>query len=307
MRECDERWFAAHRLRAQFAAAARRQGLTLEEAEDVASEVVIRAAEYEALDTSQLPNWGKVVATRLAIDWQRKRPGPRLLARAARFELSECHPQDDVLERAEAVWLAVEAEALPTRQQAVLKARAEGKFVAEIAAELQCSYKSVESLTSRARSHLRAVLAGSLVALLGVLGKLRRLAPGEPAAALTALTVAGLALAGLSPQRSAQDPADLPHTVHDQRVVGSTPLTAQRSPVGFGRVRPGSVMSQATPAVPKVEVLVGPQAVGPVTVSPIKQKREDTNDGFVQSTEDCLRSGIDVSLTHVGCREPAAR
>jgi RNA polymerase sigma factor (sigma-70 family) len=308
MRERDERWRAAHRLRAQFEAAARRQGLTREEAEDVASEVVIRAAQYEELDTEQLHSWGKVVATRLAIDWVRKRPGPRLLARLAHFEVLEADPSDNVLDRAEADWIAVEAEALPQRQLAALRARAEGWVLSDIAVELECSYKSVESLTSRARSHLRAVLASSVAAFVAFLGGVRRLMPTQPGTALVAVAVTGLALAGLLPLPWAEQPPDTARKgdTGGQSMQKSRPLPSKDGPTPNPGIHAPSLIRPSTSIRSARQILVGQSTVGPVAISAIEQDRADTDRGLLQSTQDCVNRGIDVSTTYIGCRQDAA-
>lgn len=74
-----ERWMAAHALRSQLERVARRQGLG--EAEEVASEAILRAARHADLDLDRLHSWTTVVARHLAVDVLRQRPSRAVLGR----------------------------------------------------------------------------------------------------------------------------------------------------------------------------------------------------------------------------------
>ena len=79
----SERWLAAHAYRDQLLAAGRRAGLSRHEAEDVASEAIMRAAAKEDLDLTRVSRWLKVVAANLGTDVARRRPRAAFLVATA--------------------------------------------------------------------------------------------------------------------------------------------------------------------------------------------------------------------------------
>ncbi|MEU0456577.1 sigma factor-like helix-turn-helix DNA-binding protein, partial [Streptomyces sp. NPDC006129] len=105
--------------------------------------------------------------------------------------------EEVVCDRAEARWLAVRSGELPARQAEALRLKSEDLDVGQVAVRMGLSYRTVESLLARARRTLRASLAGTLGAVLFLLGRGRPHGSGKTQAVAVASTAATLAVAGL--------------------------------------------------------------------------------------------------------------
>ena len=183
---------AAHRER--LLRIARRRCATPEDAEDVVSEAMLRAAAFDGLDEDRLEQFLTSVTVRLCVDLHRRSDrGARAVVRLLP-DLDETapSPEDEVCQAVEAEVLNDLLESLPVRQRAVLADRASGLSLTQIARRHALTYKATESALSRARGTMRAALAA---ALSGVLGGLAALRPRR-AAVVSALPVVTLVLVG---------------------------------------------------------------------------------------------------------------
>lgn len=156
---------AAHRDR--LLRIALRRCPTREDAEDVVSEALIRAATFEDLDESRLEQFLTAVTVRLCADLHREsaRRG-RAYVKLAGDPVTEDGPEESLVASVEHQVLGTAFATLPDRQRAVLADRAYGLSVPQIARRHALSYKAVESALSRARGALRAALASAMGATL---------------------------------------------------------------------------------------------------------------------------------------------
>lgn len=171
MATAEQRWLAANACRGPLLRAGVRAGLTRHEAEEVASEAIIRAAQKADLDVDRVHHWLKVVSNNLATDLLRGRRGSAWFSRLQHFEPESESPCDRIDDMAEAVWVAGVVAQLPPRQRLVLQHRASGRSPGEIAQIMNCTDRMVDSLTSRARRTVRTALTATLaLALASTLG-----------------------------------------------------------------------------------------------------------------------------------------
>lgn len=163
----EDRWLEAWQQHDRLLRIARRRVPTREDAEDVVAEAIQRAGAQEDLPVSAIPAWVTRVTINLCIDRQR-----RLATQRAALHRAELRPEavptheEEVLARAEAVWLAGKIVDLPPRQALAVRLRADGVSTGDIAVRLGLSQASVDGLLKRSRSALRQALqaAGALVA-----------------------------------------------------------------------------------------------------------------------------------------------
>lgn len=299
----EQRWVVADALRPQIIALLRRRGHSAADAEDVAAETVIRAACKADLEPERAHAWMSVVAVRLGIDEVRRRPRAEHLLRLAHSVAQPDVPQSLVDDRQEAAWVARRVAELPTRQRLVLEQRAEGVGPALIAERLGCSYKTVESLTSRARSTVRAALAAA-GCLLGSALALGRRAPlaGAPAV----LAAFGAAAALTSPAAPSGGGSELwgrTAPVHTAQVSPATSeavgasthqvQTAARHATGLLRAHRTATRASTTPV-----------AAAEARVSAVTVERTGSDESPVTSAVRCLRKGIVITTPEVGCPPP---
>lgn len=162
---------AAHRER--LVRIARRRVPTFEDAEDVASEAMLRAATYDDLDPERLPQFLTAVTIRLSADvYRTAERGTRLVHRLHVDD--ERSPEDLACEASDAAAVRELVGALPTSQRQVLIDRAYGLSVTQISQRHALSYKAVESALSRARATMRAALATAMALAAAAAASLRR-------------------------------------------------------------------------------------------------------------------------------------
>jgi hypothetical protein len=213
----------------------------------------------------------------------------------------------DICDRAQAIWLADQAERLPRRQRDAVWLRAEGATVEEIAARLNVSYKGAESLLSRARNDLRKLVVPVLVGVAACLRVLRRRVGsfvGTTAVAVTALVLtigASTALGNHAGGHALPNPRrPLPTIAVAQQ---SASLRSTGSTLGRHRaVR--SLIHPVVPARQRPRTVVGGGSVsrGPVSVAAggVDHRGPD-NQSFVDAVVGCVDSGVTVSTEYVGC------
>ena len=171
---------AAHRER--LLRIARRRCATREDAEDIVSEAMLRCATFEGLDNARIEQFLTAVTVRLCADAFRKseRCGRALVKLVSDPDVTP-GPEDELLGGVDAEVLDALMASLPDRQRAVLFDRAHGLSVTQIASRHALTYKAAESALARARSAMRAALAGAFGA---VAAFLRWVRPKRAAAAV---------------------------------------------------------------------------------------------------------------------------
>lgn len=176
------RWARIWSSRRLLMGVARRCGCSVEDAEDVVHEAMLRAAEHPEIVEDRLHAWLCTVTQRLCMDAHRRRA-----AEARRWErrsmqavvqLPGHYLEEEVCERSEAVWMAsLASEVLPPRQIQALWLTAAGYDVAQVANYLGVRYRAAESLLARGRRTLRALLLANVDAGVGNTTLDRLLAP----------------------------------------------------------------------------------------------------------------------------------
>lgn len=190
------------RLRETVVRRTRATGASREDAEDAAHDALVAA-----IGTAQRPDsdvaWLSTVARRREVDRVRRRVREQRVAavRPADRDPTAVGPEESVVERAHASWLAASLGELPSTTREVVDAVGSGMAPADVAHSMNLSPRSVESHLTRARRHLRRL--GALGIPLGIpLGALLNWAlrrqPGSrsaPAAVAFAVPVLATAVA----------------------------------------------------------------------------------------------------------------
>ena len=298
------RWTAAHALRPRLVALLVRRSLSLEDAEDVASETIIKAARKTELPVDDMMAWCSRVAQNAAIDLHRAKLSPELIQRLGRLEPRDIEPQLTVDERYEAAWVAQRVAELPERQRLVLSMRVKGHSWNDIAGVLGVPYKTIESLVSRARATVRKAMAaaGCLLAALAALG--RRSTPILPAAALASAVV-------LLPSWHDSDSPSPPGNRPPGQALSVSPWLSGTTAAEDRTATPQAAEPKRRSPAPKMipsapprvaRALVPAASVAGVDYSGAATTRSNEDESFVESAMSCIRGGIEVSLTNVGCK-----
>jgi RNA polymerase sigma factor (sigma-70 family) len=285
---------------------ARRRTLSEHEAEDAVSEVLLRAAEGVVLDDEALARWLTTVTINVCADIAREhaRSGKRAVY-TVRQLLPEPSPEQQVLDRETAATAVRRLNRLPSRQREALLLRSAGFGIDEIAELLNVSYKSAESLLSRARAVMRRAVAVVIALLLTSLKGLRRHTRG-PAVTAAALVIAvsgtsfflhpGHDLAPTSPTKSEAlsikflPPPRLaaPRSTPPRRETATA--IAQRGP------KPAAQPTgHQTTLVPPARVRAGRATADTPPIS-----YRDTDETFIQTTRRCI-AHAEVSTERIGC------
>lgn len=284
---------------------ARRRCPTREDAEDVVSEALLRCATFADLDPARLEAFLTAVTMRLCADLHRRNArGIRAAVRLASDPDVTPGPEDELCGGIDGEVLADLFASLPATQRSVLRDRAHGLSVTQIAQRHALSYKAAESSLARARGAMRAALAASFGVVVTALSALR-----PRRVAVVAMPVATLALVstvvrvplGEPVDPATRQPAAAPEAASTlardagDSLLPRTVTPAVRRPV----VRPAAaaprrlvVTSPAAPA-PKPPVL----EVGNPKYSQtrLRDERPDdwTPDGYVQK---CVDEGVWLTL-----------
>jgi RNA polymerase sigma factor (sigma-70 family) len=307
----SDRWLAAYAFRPQLVAMLRGQGLTRCDAEHIASETVLKAGRQTDLEPHGLPAWCRVVARHASIELHRKAPRADLLSRVAHSEPPVAEPQAAVDDRLEAEWVAGLVATLPEQQRRVLQLRANGWSTSQIAAEMSLSYKAVESLTSRARHSVRAMIAAGGCVVAAATAVWRRawlpVTPVVVAAAATTLIVA----TPWSPSAPPAARGGAPRVTEFTATTGATAAGGSRDRVTTTPLArpprlapPGSVAAAVATDRRPTTVLKG-RRVADTGHSDVEITRDDEDRTFVESVQDCLAGGLEVTPQNVGCRQDA--
>ncbi|MPY58750.1 sigma-70 family RNA polymerase sigma factor [Streptomyces spongiae] len=266
----DDRWQRMWSHREQLLKVARRRSMSQEDAEDAVHEAMLRAAERPDLDDERLGAWLTTVTVRLCVDRYRQvNREAEVHSRPSSLAPTPVPVEEAVCDRAEANWLALRSGELPARQAEALRLKSEDLDVSQVAVRMGLSYRTVESLLARARRTLRASLAGTLGAVLFLLGRGRPRGGGKAQAVAAASTAATLAVAGFvlpyaldggrdgpAPRPSVTGPAEA-HRSGDgnrpeTRDVGATPATGAAPTRASASPGDGSLVPLSVPDLPSL-------------------------------------------------------
>lgn len=297
----DGVWLAANAQRSRLEAIARRRGLGEQEAQDVASETILRAACAPDLDLERAGAWMSVVAQRLSADVHRRRPTQALLARVHHLEVTQADELGAVDDRFEAAWVASVVATLPEAQRDILQRVADGAGAGAVAQSTGRTYKSVESCLSRARRQVRHALEATLGVLAVLAGGARpRLRLAAPTVTVAAACLAVAVHVGRPPadtEVEAEEPPAARSHVVQTAVRAAPPVRHHPTPAPVRRaVAPAVVAPAPAPA----------QALGPVEASGVTVERKRGDESLVESVLWCLSEGLTISPERVGCPEPDA-
>jgi RNA polymerase sigma factor (sigma-70 family) len=175
-------------------------GASREDAEDATHDALLAAIRQPQHPQSEVA-WLSTVAKRRRVDLIRQRAREQQVTAAApgAADPTAAGPEDVVVERAHASWLAASLTQLPATTREVVDAVGAGMAPSEVASSMNMSPRSVESHLTRARRHLRRMgaLALPLGALLGWTLRARpagRVVPAAMAVAAVPVVVAVVAL-----------------------------------------------------------------------------------------------------------------
>jgi RNA polymerase sigma factor (sigma-70 family) len=320
-----DRWEHAWEHRAALMRIARRRSINEADAEDAVAEALVRSQENPDVEPERIGGWLTSVTMRLCVDDARDRARqPKRRAYQTRLGTAHDDHAQAVCDRQEAEWLASHLTGLPARQRRALELRADGEDVFAIATHMGVTYKVAEGLLQRARAHMRAVLATASAWLgitLGViLTALKRRTGTTATATLAAVSLTVALTTGTdrpqpvrpdTPSVQLLDSARTP--APDPAPRDSTPTEA--APPAQGAPAPAAAGAAAAtePAAPPPS---GSQPLRPVTI-PTRDPAQvvvgdlevrdggstmhNTEQGLLESTTDCLESGLEVSTDTVGC------
>lgn len=233
------------RLRETVLRRTRASGASREDAEDATHDALLAAIGQPEHPQSEVA-WLSTVAKRRRVDLIRQRVREQRVPGSAPGDSdpTAAGPEDVVVDRAHASWLAASLTQLPPTTREVVDAVGSGMAPAEVASSMNLSPRSVESHLTRARRHLRRM--GALgIPLAAVLGWALRTRPGSrmaPAALAVAVPVV-VAVVALLPSSKPMD---------DQAGTGPVvPVTAVPVPI---EVVPESP-SVSLPVVPEPAAL----------------------------------------------------
>lgn len=287
----------------------RGRGLTRCDAEHIASETVLKAGGRTDLEPHGLPAWCRVVARHASIDLHRKAPRADLLSRVAHSEPPAHEPQSAVDDRLEAEWVAGLVARLPPQQQRVLWMRADGRSTTQIAAEMSLSYKAVESLTSRARHSVRAMIAAGGCVVAAATAVWRRawlpVTPVVVAAAASTLIVATPWSPSAPPAASGDAPraTELTATAGATTAGGSRDRVTTTPPARPPHLAPPRSTAAAVATDRRPTTVLKGRRVAGTGHSDVEITRDDEDRTFVESVQDCLTGGLEVTPQNVGCRQ----
>lgn len=285
--------------------------------DDCVQEAMARVVAMPSVELSTVGPLLSTVVAHVAADVGRDAARCSALgARLTRAQPAVPAAEDAACDQAEARWLGQVAERLPTQDRAVLLLRADGLSVAEVAAELDITYKAAEAAFTRARKVLRAAWRATLGVLAVLLGR-----PGRDnerpvllCAATTVLTLA-CALTWWPSQPPAVDalpprPHPFPMSQPEQPTVTTQEATPQRvlAPRA-NRQAAASVAAVSSPTTgpapvaPPVRTPVvtaeGP-VVGPVDAGDTRLVYEDRDETVTETIDRCA-SDLVLTPFEISC------
>jgi RNA polymerase sigma-70 factor (ECF subfamily) len=231
----------------------RRATGSMPEAEDCVHDAMLRLVRRSDLDPTRVRSLLVRAALHIAID--RHRAATRQQVAVVRLgggaAADVVSPEQVAAQRAEAERLLTAIDSLPRRERQVMLLRLAGLNVAETAARLGISTKSVEGAFTRARARVRYLLGAMAT---GGCDRTRRMGSARGEVAATAVAV--LLPAGSGWGSRSPSPRALPAAQGGQRRRGRRPLRAGRSgrldhPGSRLGVRPRAAGNRDQPAAPR--------------------------------------------------------
>lgn len=301
-RSCPETWLALDAHRAAMTRLARARGCNADDADDVVSDALLRAATYEELDISRARQFLAVVIGNLIIDQARRQEAQRRLLPRLYESHHESH-EVAVCDRAAGAAAATHLLRLPPTERQVLLARAAGRSVACVAKDLCLSEKAVEGAYTRARQRMRRFLT-PLAVLVGWATLPRpRWRETTAWAAAPVLVAAAVAVWGEpAPEAAGSQPDRSTAAAPLERAVYVLELDHPETTLGrTGAARlpgPWPTVVERRIAEPNVSVTPG---VPTVVVLPPRVERYDQDETLLESLTRCLREGPQISAAEIGC------
>ena len=302
----DPMWSHAWGHRDRLLRIARRRTMSLQEAEDVVSEVLLRAAERSALEDDALARWLTAVTLNICADVARERAqSNKRAAYSVRQLLPEPSPEQVVVDRETAATAVQRLSNLPDRQREALLLRSAGFGVDEIAAQLDVSYKTAESLLSRARAFMRKTVAVTATIVLGLLRGFRRHTKSAPV--LTAAAVVFAVAIGTGAEWNTAGPPDAPAVKFGPALTvkvteGPSRATPHTAVTHHHAQQPVSVAHRTTSDHPG-RTLVPPARIrtrGPYAKTP-GATYSHGKDSLLTSVARCLEQGPQLTPQMMGC------
>jgi RNA polymerase sigma factor (sigma-70 family) len=284
-REHAAAWALVAPYRHRLVAVARRHGLSVHDAQDVAHNVLCGAVEHGHLDAERVePYLVRLVVARCRdLDSDAARHAA-MLARTRGDDRLVGRVDDAVCDQAHARWLLGR---LPARERTVIELSVAGETVTGIANATGLSYPTVDRLLSRARKEMRKI-AGALGLVGAAAWRQRRLV-----AAPAMVAVAGVSALTLLP-----DPAVTVTVARPEVAVRSevprVRAVAVRAPLGMTRRRvpPRVTVPPSVPARPAAAAPAPPARTLVEVAAPTVERGDDR--ALVQRVAQCLHEGVEV-------------
>src|SRR3954447_22928958 len=306
----NDRWESIWQHRNDLLKLARVRVLSDSDAEDVVHEAMTLAAADPNVELARAGAWlNRVVRNRCAdLARERSYADKCVIYEQGRARIQPL-TEDVVCDNAEAVFLARKLEELPSRQHQALVHASMGLSNAQIAAAMSTTVKAIESLLVKARRTLRVAAAALVVGFAFLFRRSSRQATSS--IGLVALTL-GLGVYALHPAKPviAQPQPFGPAVIDAQRVAPKlikVSRTTAPTPRAIALHAKGAVRHPAPVGVkvqrhdPGVDVKVGPSH----TKVSVDQYGSLLNP--VPDTVACVRHGVVVSPSYVGCRTSPGR
>ena len=308
-RELAGRWelVLAHRDRAVRVARARTASRA--DAEDLAQEALVRAVSVPELDPRTVGPLLSTIVKHLAADEHRRHQVSARYERRLSADHRPAAPVDErVCDASEASWLHQAAAALPEQDREVLLHRAAGHTVTGAASALGLSYRAAESAYTRARRSLLSTWRTTL-ALTGTAAAVLRRGFGRsvatmPVTAAAWLLLLTLPLAPTDPGREASPASKAPPTI-PAVIITSAPAAASSAQVAAPGAAPRRHDPTSRAVDPAAERVLDTGRIGNPAVAQAGGAitREHDDETFAETIERCLRNGVEVAVTAVGCRD----
>lgn len=291
--------------RARLVAVARRRVDSAADAEDCVSEAILRCLTFPGLDEARIGEFLTAVTMRLCVDVHRRSAREHRALQRLGVVRHAHEPHEAICDQSEARWMLTQASALPPRESAVVQALVAGQRARQTAERLGVTPKAVECALRRARQRLRHAWLATL-AVSGVAG-LRRVLPRAASVVPVALSAAAavtvmLPAPGHAAAPGVQPPMPRAASASSYQLVA---LPRREAP------RPGAHRAFAH-VEPRAASVVGRHSrllaeTGPVgdariaTVGGTTASRTAEDKSFLESVDDCLGSGPQVTAHEIGC------
>lgn len=290
---------------------ARSRGAKPDEVDDVVQEATVRVAAMDDVDLVRVGPLLTVVVANLVTDRHRARArSERLERRLTGQVLAYVPPDEAVCDEGEARWLRrVASELLSEQDRRVLEMRAQGLSLGASAEALGVTYKAAERALARARTHMKRAWSATAALAGFLLG--RPMTKGQsaaPAAVALAAAVLATAIGGAAWPRSAA-PAERP--LQTARIAPTAAVEVSPPDAPAPRTIPPQAPAppQQPPPQPRTaggaasgSTLAGTGKIGLGGLEAeqrVERRREDET--MLETVHRCLREGLVVSESYIGC------